>query len=329
VHRAGAAGAVLRKTGARVAEAAEDAHAPVLLTEAVAALAVRPDGVYVDATYGRGGHARVLLAGLGEGGRLLVVDRDPEAIADARQRFGHDPRVTIHHGSFERIASLVGRGTAHGILFDLGVSSPQLDDPARGFSFLRDGPLDMRMDPGSGASAAQLLAAASEQELARVIDAYGEDRLAKRIARAIVAARAAAPITTTGRLAGVVGAAVPARLREPGKHPATRTFQALRIWVNGELELLGTALDSALEALAVGGRLAVISFHSLEDRPVKRFMREHADGDPVWRGLPGAPPESLPRLALLGRAHKPDAGEIARNPRARSAVLRVAEKVRP
>jgi 16S rRNA (cytosine1402-N4)-methyltransferase len=312
-----------------VAKAAVAAHAPVLLEAVIGALALRPDGVYVDATYGRGGHARALLAGLDARGRVVVVDRDPEAVADAQRELGEDPRVTIHQGSFDRIDELVGRGRAHGILFDLGVSSPQLDDPARGFSFLRDGPLDMRMDPGSGQSAAEFLARASEPEIARVIAAYGEDRMARRIARAIAAARAAAPITTTGALADVVAAAIPARLREPGKHAATRTFQALRIAVNRELELLAAALDSALEALAVGGRLAVISFHSLEDRPVKRFMRRHAEGDPVWRGMPGAPPEALPRLALVGKALRPDAAEVARNPRARSAVLRVAEKLRP
>jgi 16S rRNA (cytosine1402-N4)-methyltransferase len=311
-----------------VANSAVAAHAPVLLEAVIEALAVRPDGVYVDATYGRGGHARALLAGLDAGGSLVVVDRDPEAVADAKRALGQDPRVTIYHGSFDRIDELVGRGRAHGILFDLGVSSPQLDDAARGFSFLRDGPLDMRMDPSSGPSAAEFLAGASEQELAAVIAAYGEDRVARRIAHAIAAARAVAPITTTGALAEVVAAAVPARLREPGKHPATRTFQALRIAVNRELELLAAALDSGLEALAVGGRLAVISFHSLEDRPVKRFMRRHADGDPVWRGLPGAPPEAQPRLALVGKARRADAAEVARNPRARSAVLRVAEKVR-
>ena len=312
-----------------MAETGKATHAPVLLEAALAALAVRPDGLYVDATYGRGGHARALLAGLGSGGRLVVVDRDPQAIADAERQLGSDPRVSIHHGSFERIDALVGRGRAHGILFDLGVSSPQLDDPARGFSFLRDGPLDMRMDPAAGPSAAELVAGATEQELARVIGTFGEDRLAKRIARAIVAARAHASVATTHQLAAIVADAVPARLRERGKHPATRTFQALRIAINRELELLETALDSALEALAVGGRLAVISFHSLEDRPVKRFMRRHADGDPVWRGLPGAPAEALPRLALIGKAQRPDEAEVARNPRARSAVLRVAEKLRP
>ena len=304
------------------------AHAPVLLEAVVAALAVRPDGTYVDATYGRGGHSRALLAGLGAGGRLVVVDRDPEAIANARREFGGDPRVDIHHATFDRLLALVGQARADGILLDLGVSSPQLDDPARGFSFLRDGPLDMRMDPGAGQSAAEFLAVASEREIGDVIAAYGEDRMARRIARAIGAERLVAPVTTTGRLAEIVAAAVPARLHEPGRHPATRTFQALRIRINREIELLEAALAAALEVLKVGGRLAVISFHSLEDRPVKRFMRHLADGDPVWRGMPNAPLEAQPRLALVGKAVHPGAAEIAANPRARSAVLRIAEKLR-
>ena len=309
-------------------KAAVPAHAPVLLEAVVAALAVRPAGTYIDATYGRGGHSRALLAGLGSGGRLVVVDRDPEAIENARRDFGSDPRVEIHHATFDRLLELLGPARADGILLDLGVSSPQLEDPARGFSFLRDGPLDMRMDPGSGASAADFVAAASEREIGDVIAAYGEDRVARRIARAITAARVAAPIATTARLAEVVAAAVPARLHEPGRHPATRTFQALRIKVNRELELLDGALGAALEVLKVGGRLAVISFHSLEDRPVKRFMRRLAEGDPVWRGMPNAPLEARPRLALVGKAMHPAAAEIEANPRARSAVLRVAEKVR-
>ncbi|HXQ31708.1 MAG TPA: 16S rRNA (cytosine(1402)-N(4))-methyltransferase RsmH [Steroidobacteraceae bacterium] len=311
-----------------MAEAAVPAHAPVLLDEAVAALAVRPGGTYVDATYGRGGHAEALLAGVGRGGRLVVVDRDPEAVADARRKLGNDPRVSIHQATFDRLLELVGPAAADGVLFDLGVSSPQLDDPARGFSFGRDGPLDMRMDPTTGPSAADFIASASEQEIAEVIAAFGEDRFARRIARAVVGARAARPLTTTGALAAAVAGAVPARMREPGKHPATRTFQALRIKVNRELELLEAGLAAALEILTVGGRLAVISFHSLEDRPVKRFMRRHAGGDPMWRGLPDAPLAARPRLALVGKARHPGQSEIARNPRARSAVLRVAEKVR-
>ena len=311
-----------------MAKAAVSAHAPVLLEAVVAALAVRPDGTYVDATYGRGGHSRALLAHLGSGGTLIVVDRDPQAIENARQEFGTDPRVRIHHATFDRIAALLGTTRADGILFDLGVSSPQLDDPARGFSFLRDGPLDMRMDPGAGASAAEFLAYATEREIGDVIAQFGEDRLARRIARSIVAARDVGPLTSTSALAEVVAAAVPARMREPGKHPATRTFQALRIKVNREIEILESALEAALEALAVGGRLAVISFHSLEDRPVKRFMRRLSTEDAVWRGMPNVPLAAQPRLVLVGRAHHPDDAEVAANPRARSAVLRVAEKLR-
>jgi 16S rRNA (cytosine1402-N4)-methyltransferase len=307
---------------------ADPAHAPVLLEEALAGLAIRPEGQYVDATYGRGGHARALLARLGAGGRLVVVDRDPEAIRKARQEFGTDPRVQIRHATFDRLVELVGAASADGVLLDLGVSSPQLDDPARGFSFLRDGPLDMRMDPGSGPSAADYLATASEPEIAAVIAAHGEERFARRIARAIVAARAAAPLTRTGALADLVSAAIPARLREPGKHPATRTFQALRIHVNRELDQLERGLAAALEVLRAAGRLVVISFHSLEDRRVKRFMRTHALGDPVWRGLPQIPTEAQPRLELVGKAQHAGPAEVARNPRARSAVLRVAVKVR-
>jgi 16S rRNA (cytosine1402-N4)-methyltransferase len=311
-----------------MAAVAEPVHAPVLLEETLAGLAVRPDGTYVDATYGRGGHSRAVLARLGSGGRLVVVDRDPEAIENARQEFGADPRVRIHHATFDRLVELVGAAAADGVLLDLGVSSPQLDDPARGFSFMRDGPLDMRMDPGSGPSAADFLASASEAEIAAVIAAHGEERFARRIARSIVAARAVAPLATTGALADLVSAAIPARLREPGKHPATRTFQALRIHVNRELELLERALAAALAVLKTDGRLAVISFHSLEDRRVKRFMRTHALGDPVWRGLPNVPLAAQPRLAVIGKAQHAQPDEVARNPRSRSAVLRVARKAR-
>ena len=307
---------------------AEPAHAPVLLEETLAGLAVRPDGTYVDGTYGRGGHSRALLERLGSGGRLVVVDRDPEAIANARQEFGGDPRVRIHHATFDRLVELVGDAGADGVLLDLGVSSPQLDDPARGFSFMRDGPLDMRMDPSSSPSAADFLAGATEAEIAAVIAAHGEERFARRIARSIVASRATGPLATTGALADLVSAAIPARLREPGKHPATRTFQALRIHVNRELEQLEHGLDAALAVLKVGGRLAVISFHSLEDRRVKRFMRTHALGDPMWRGLPNVPLAAQPRLELVGKAQHAQPDEVTRNPRARSAVLRVACKVR-
>lgn len=300
----------------------------MLLAEALDGLDVRADGAYVDATYGRGGHARALLGRLGPEGSLVVVDRDPVAVADAERTFAGDPRVRIEHATFDRLRELLGPRRVHGVLFDLGVSSPQLDDPSRGFSFLRDGPLDMRMDPSGGESAAAYVARASEQELTDVIAEYGEDRFARRIAHAIVTERALAPIDTTARLAAIVRRAIPARTHERGKDPATRTFQALRIRVNDELGLVDRALDAALEVLAVGGRLAVISFHSLEDRRVKRFMRRHAEGDPVWKGLPNAPLAAQPRLKLVGGAQGASDAEVAANPRARSAVLRVAEKVR-
>ena len=311
-----------------MAASAELAHRPVLLEEVLAGLAVQPDGAYVDGTYGRGGHARALLARLDERGRLFVVDRDSEAIANARNEIGGDARVQIHHAAFDRLVDLVGAGTVDGVLFDLGVSSPQLDDPQRGFSFLRDGPLDMRMDRSAGRAASDFIGTASEQEIATVIRNFGEDRFARRIARAIVAARAEDSIATTGALAAIVTAAVPARAREPGKHPATRTFQALRIEVNRELELLDRGLDAALAVLRESGRLAVISFHSLEDRRVKRFMRKHAAGDPMWRGLPNVPLAAQPRLALVGKTQHAGDAEVAANPRARSAVLRVAVRVR-
>ena len=298
-------------------------HRPVLLEEVMEALAVRAAGRYVDATYGRGGHAVAILARLDAGGRLLAIDRDPEAVADARERLGGDPRVTVVHASFERLGELVDglgwTGRVDGVLMDLGVSSPQLENPERGFSFLRDGPLDMRMDPAGGESAADWLNRAPEREIARVIADYGEERFARRIARAIVRAR---PLRRTAELAEVVARAVPTR--EPGKHPATRTFQAIRIHVNRELEALRTALAQAVEALAPGGRLVVISFHSLEDRIVKRFLRAEARPAPP---APGLPLPCEPRLRLVGGPVRPGAAEVAANPRARSAVLRAAERV--
>jgi 16S rRNA (cytosine1402-N4)-methyltransferase len=309
------------------ATAAAAAHAPVLLGAVLAGLDVRPEGTYVDATYGRGGHARAVLQRLGADGTLVVVDRDPEAVLNARLEFGTDARVRIGHATFDRIGEFVEGAHADGILLDLGVSSPQLDDPARGFSFLHDGPLDMRMDPGSGPSAADFLAVAAEREIATVIASHGEERFARRIARSIVAARAVAPLTRTAALARLITDAIPARSREPGKHPATRTFQALRIHVNRELELLERGLEAALDALAPHGRLAVISFHSLEDRRVKRFMRRHATGDPMWRGLPDMPPAARPRLALVGGVQRATESEIEANPRARSALLRIAARV--
>lgn len=297
-----------------------------MLEEALEALAPRDDGSYVDATFGRGGHSRALLARLGKRGTLLAIDRDPQAVAAAREALGADPRVTVAHAPFSRLAGLVAAAgrPADGILLDLGVSSPQLDDATRGFSFMRDGPLDMRMDPGSGDSAATWLAQADEREIATVIWRYGEDRHARRIARAVVAARGSAPLTTTGGLAEVVARAVPGR--EPGKHPATRTFQALRIHVNRELDELADVLPQAVDSLAPGGRIVVISFHSLEDRLVKRYLRSASRDDPAWAGMPEVPPAARARLRLVGRAVFPTAQEKARNPRARSAVLRAAER---
>jgi 16S rRNA (cytosine1402-N4)-methyltransferase len=303
-----------------------NAHAPVLLTEAVDGLSVRPGGSYIDATYGRGGHSQAILERLGPDGSLLVIDRDPLAVAHARATHCGDQRVRIEHATFDRIGSLAPPLSVDGILFDLGVSSPQLDDPERGFSFMREGPLDMRMDPTRGQSAAEFVASAPASEIARVIFEFGEERYARRIAQAIEAVRVESPIETTAQLAQLVARAVPTR--ERSKNPATRTFQALRIQVNGELEQIGRALSAAVEVLAVRGRLAVISFHSLEDRLVKRFLRDGSKENPVWRGLPGVPDSALPRLALVGRAIRAGEAEVNANPRARSATLRIAERAR-
>ena len=300
-------------------------HAPVLRNAAIDSLAIRADGCYVDATFGRGGHAGEILGRLGEEGKLIGIDRDPEAAAAAAVLFDADPRARFVRARFSELGQHVPPASADGILFDLGVSSPQLDEARRGFSFLRDGPLDMRMDPDSGASAAEFLARTDEREIAGVIARFGEERHAKRIARALVAARESGPIDTTGRLAGIVAAAVPGR--EPGRHPATRTFQALRIHVNDELGEIERALPQAVDALKPRGRLVVISFHSLEDRIVKRFMRSGSREDPAWAGLPEVPAAARPRLKLVGRATFADEAEVARNPRARSAVMRVAERL--
>jgi 16S rRNA (cytosine1402-N4)-methyltransferase len=311
--------------GVPVEEPRGGAHAPVLRNAAIDSLAIRADGCYVDATFGRGGHAGEILGRLGDGGKLIAIDRDPEAAAAAAVLFDADARARFVRARFSELGQHLEPGRVDGILFDLGVSSPQLDSARRGFSFLRDGPLDMRMDPDAGSSAADFLARADEREIAGVIAGLGEERHAKRIARAIVAARAAGPIDTTGRLAGVVAAAVPGR--EPGRHPATRTFQALRIHVNDELCEIERALPQAVAALAPRGRLVVISFHSLEDRIVKRFMRDGTREDPAWAGLPQIPPSARPRLKLVGRATFADEAEVAKNPRARSAVMRVAERL--
>lgn len=304
-------------------------HTPVLLDEVLAALDVKRDGCYLDATFGRGGHAAAILERVGANGRLIAIDRDPEAIRAGRERFGHDARLTLVGSPFSQLLSIVTdldlTARLDGVLFDLGVSSPQLDDAARGFSFSQDGPLDMRMDNTVGITAAQWLARAPENEIARVIREYGEERFAKRIARAIVARREQAPITRTGELAQLVADVVPTR--EPGKHPATRTFQAIRIHINRELEEIEAALHGAVQALRAGGRLAVISFHSLEDGLVKRFIQRHSREDPIYAGLPEVPPEARPKLKRIGKAVRPSAAEIQRNPRARSAILRVAERL--
>ncbi len=306
-----------------------DLHEPVLLDEVLAGLAVRDDGRYCDATFGRGGHTAAILGALGPDGRVIAIDRDPEAIGYGRQRFGAEPRLTLIRGSFGRLEELVRAAGVddglQGVLLDLGVSSPQLDEAGRGFSFMQDGPLDMRMDNESGQNAADWLARAGEREISDVLGSLGEERYARRIARAIVEARRAAPIERTAQLAAIIAGAVPTR--EPGKHPATRSFQAIRIHVNRELEALEAALPQAVRLLAPGGRLCVISFHSLEDRIVKRFIRREAQGDPVYAGLPDVPPHARPTLRKAGAAVTAGEAEVARNPRARSAVLRVAERL--
>jgi len=303
-------------------------HIPVLAEEALGALALEPDGYYVDATFGRGGHTALLLQALGREGRVLAIDRDPEAIAAGSRRFAAEMRLTLVHAPFADIGTVVpahsGGRPCRGVLFDLGVSSPQLDDPARGFSFRADGPLDMRMDPTRGEPVAAWLARAGVDEIREVIATLGEERFARRVAQAIVAARRERPIARTRELAELVARAV--RTREPGKHPATRTFQALRMHANDELGQLEKALTGAVDSLTVGGRLAVISFHSLEDRVVKRFMQRESQLDPAVASLPIVPPQMTPRLRLIGRKLRPGAEEIARNPRARSALLRTAEK---
>lgn len=302
-------------------------HIPVMRDEAVGALAVRPDGLYVDATFGRGGHSHAILDLLGAEGRLLAFDKDADAIEVAQRRFGDDPRFDIVHASFAELAAvIVERGLAKkvdGLLLDLGVSSPQLDDPERGFSFSQDGPLDMRMDRSHGRSAAQWLAEAEEDEIATVLRDYGEERFARRIARAIVARRAQAPLERTTELADLVTRACP--VKEKHKHPATRTFQGIRIFINRELDDLEACLRDSLEILARGARLVVISFHSLEDRIVKRFMRDAERGPKLPKGLPVRHSEYAGRLRVLGKSQRASDDEIAANPRARSAILRIAE----
>ena len=303
-------------------------HITVLLNEAVDALAVKPDGVYVDATFGRGGHSRLILSKLGENGRLVVFDKDPQAIVVAQALAKQDKRVRVVHDGFATFAAALTAldvDKIDGALFDLGISSPQIDEAARGFSFRFDAPLDMRMDTTRGMSAAEWLAMASEQEIHEVIKNYGEERFSRQIARAIVAQRQSEPIATTRQLAQLVAQNV--YTRERGQDPATRTFQAIRIFINRELEEVTEVLPQVVSRLNEGGRLAVIAFHSLEDRIVKQFMKQHATHAPLpkWAAIREVDLPQPP-LRLIGKAQKASATEVAANPRARSAVLRVAER---
>ncbi len=304
-------------------------HQAVMLQEAIAGLNIKPSGIYVDATYGRGGHARAILAKLNAHGKLLVMDKDPAAISDARQLAAADARVSIFAGSFKNIGELCQQmgvvGKIDGVLFDLGVSSPQLDQAERGFSFMRDGKLDMRMDHSSGISAAEWLAVASAEEIAAVLKNLGEERFSNRIARAITSKRIQQPITTTKELADIICAAIP--VKEKHKHPATRSFQAIRIYINQELEDLSAALKQVTEVLNAHGRLVAISFHSLEDRIVKQYIAQQAKGDDFPHLLPIKHSELHPKLRKIGKAIKPSVEELAYNVRARSATLRIAEKL--
>ncbi len=306
-----------------------NAHVPVLLGPVLEGLAIKQDGNYVDGTFGRGGHSRAILERLNTEGRLIAIDRDPQAIASAAPSLASDQRVTFIRGEIANLATCLEergiKGQVDGLLFDLGVSSPQLDEAERGFSFLRDGPLDMRMDPDSGVSAADWLQSVEEATLKRTIFKYGEDRDAPRIARAIVNARDNDKIRTTLQLADIVASVVPAHTRK--KHPATKTFQAIRIFINDELGQIETALQQSIEVLKSGGRLCVISFHSLEDRIVKRFMRDASRESEQYRGMPDVPAEFRPKMKLIGKAITANVEELADNVRARSARLRVAERV--
>ncbi len=306
----------------------DDQHVPVLLDKVLSGLAIKQDGIYVDGTFGRGGHSSAILERLGEEGRLIAIDRDPQAIASAAPSLSSDQRVTLVRGEFANLATCMGErgvtGQVDGLLFDLGVSSPQLDEAARGFSFRRDGPLDMRMDPDAGVSAADWLQSVEERTLRQIIFKYGEERDAPRIARAIVAARNEAAINSTLQLADIIASVVPAHKRK--KHPATKTFQAIRIYINDELGQIESVLKQSLDVLKRGGRLCVISFHSLEDRIVKRFMREASRESEQYRGMPDVPVEHQPKLKLVGKAIAASEEEIADNVRARSAHLRIAER---
>jgi 16S rRNA (cytosine1402-N4)-methyltransferase len=312
-----------------VTGAVEDQHVPVLRDQVLELLGVRTDGFYVDGTFGRGGHSRAILDRLGPNGKLLVIDQDPRAVAAAVELAKHDSRLLVVRGSFgdiEKIAVAQGvLGEIDGIVLDLGVSSPQLDDAERGFSFMRDGPLDMRMDTDAPLSAEEWLNSATEDEMARVIFRYGDERSARRIARAINNERQKQKLCRTRQLAELIESELPRRGK--GKHPATKTFQAIRIHINNELGELQSFLEAVLNVLSVGGRLCVISFHSLEDRMVKRFLRDNSRVNPALAALPIVPESAQPRFALVGAAVRPDAAEIERNARARSAVLRAGERL--
>ncbi|HEA15113.1 MAG TPA: 16S rRNA (cytosine(1402)-N(4))-methyltransferase [Pseudoalteromonas prydzensis] len=305
-------------------------HISVLMDETIDALAIKPDGIYMDGTFGRGGHSGQILARLGEHGRLQAIDQDPQAIKSA-EKFADDSRFAIAHTRFSNLYEVAEQndllGKVDGILLDIGVSSPQLDDAERGFSFMKDGPLDMRMDPTSGRSAAQWLAEAELEDIVHVIKTYGEEKFGRRIAHKVLEVRAHTPITTTKQLADLVDEAVP--VKDKFKHPATRTFQAIRIYINSELEEIQTALQAALAVLKPGGRLVVISFHSLEDRIVKQFIKKQSKGAALPRGLPLTDAQINQNLTLkaVGKATKPSQAEIERNPRSRSSVLRVAQRL--
>jgi 16S rRNA (cytosine1402-N4)-methyltransferase len=305
------------------------AHAPVLLNECITGLAIRADGVYMDGTFGRGGHSAAILERLGPDGRLYAVDKDAAAVAFGRERFADESRLHLAQRSFAELLDYAREqgvaGKVDGLLLDLGVSSPQLDDARRGFSFMQDGPLDMRMNRDAGQSAAEWLAQASAADITRVLKEYGEERFAKRIAHAIVTRRDETPITGTAQLAALIANASP--VHDKHKHPATRSFQAIRIFINKELEDLHVCLKQSLELLAQGARLVVISFHSLEDRIVKRFMADAARGEQFPKGLPVPDSARNPSLKLIGKAIRPSEDEVAANPRARSAVLRIAERL--
>lgn len=305
------------------------AHTPVMVNEVMDGLAIKADGIYIDSTFGRGGHSAQIIKRMNEEGRLLAIDQDRDAIEAGEKLFKQNPRIVFEHASYSQVKSLAKKhgyyARVNGILFDLGVSSPQLDDPERGFSFQKNGPLDMRMNRERGVTAEKWLSNASEKQIATILSNYGEERYSGRIARAIVSARQQVKLNSTGLLAAIIKKVVPTY--EKDKHPATRTFQAIRIYVNRELDDLTETLERVVDVLAPGGRLVIISFHSLEDRIVKRFIREEVKGDPFPSALPIGQGQLVPRLKLIAKKIKPGAEEIEQNPRARSAILRIAEKL--